>query len=177
MSGYVSTLRLIEPNIDFEESHTTFVEEFEKRGDKVHPWVVAEPYDHFSDYVAMLNAAPKGVNVPPGFVAHSTFWLVDADNEIVAISNLRHELNDFLVAYGGHIGYGVRPSVRRRGYATEILRQTLLMAKERGIDRIRITCSKDNPASAKTILRNGGIPDDEVFMPEHNEVICRYWID
>jgi len=172
-----STLRLIEPNIRLEESHRTFLDEFQKRGERVHPWIVAEPYGHFSDYVAMLNAGSKGEDLPSGFVAHSTFWLVDADDEIVAISNLRHELNDFLLTYGGHIGYGVRPSVRRRGYATEVLRQTLLMAKKLGIDRVRVTCSKENPASAKTILRNGGELDDEVFMPEYDEVICRYWID
>lgn len=173
----MSTLRLIEPRIDLEESHKTFLEEFRRLGERVHPWVVAEPYNHFSDYIAMLNDASKGSGLPADFVAHSTFWLVDADNDIVAISNLRHELNDFLLTYGGHVGYGVRPSVWRRGYATEVLRQTLLMAKERGIDRVRVTCSKDNPASDKTILRNGGKLDDEVFMPEHGEFICRYWID
>ena len=173
----MSTSRLIEPNIELEESHKTFLEEFRQRGERVHPWVVAEPYDHFSDYIAMLNDASRGSGLSPNFVAHSTFWLVDADNEIVAISNLRHELNDFLLTYGGHVGYGVRPSVWRRGYATEVLRQTLLMAKERGINRVRVTCAKDNLGSAKTILRNGGKLDDEVFMPEHGEVICRYWID
>ena len=125
----------------------------------------------------MLDAASNGVNISSDWVAHSTYWLVDAANEILAISNLRHELNDFLLTYGGHIGYGVRPSARQRGYATEVLRQTLLMAKERGISRVRVTCSKDNPASAKTILRNGGELDDEVFMPEHDAVILRYWIN
>ena len=176
-SPSVTTLRLIEPNIELEESHKSFLEEYQRRGESVHPWVVAEPYDRFSDYVAMLNDASKGLRLPPKFVAHSTFWLVDADNEIVAISNLRHELNDFLLAYGGHVGYGVRPSVWRRGYATEILKQTLVRAKERGIDKVRISCSKDNLASSKAILRNGGKLDDEVFIPEHGEVICRYWID
>lgn len=71
----------------------------------------------------------------------------------------------------------MRPSARQRGYATEVLRQTLLMAKEKGINRVRVTCSRDNPASAKTILRNGGKLDDELFMPEYDEVIIRYWID
>lgn len=172
-----STLGLIEPSIELERSHQTFLEEFEEQGERVHPWVVSEPYDCFSKYVEMLNNASTGVVDPANFVAHSTFWFIDADNEIAAISNLRHELNDFLLTYGGHIGYGVRPSARRRGYATQVLAQTLMKASELGIDRVRLTCAKDNPASAKTILRNGGRLDDEVFMPEHGEVISRYWID
>lgn len=177
MSRKLSKLSLIDPSIDFEESHRTFLDEFQKRAERVHPGIVAQPYDSFSEYIALLRASSKGKGIPSNYVAHSTFWLVDSNNEIVAISNLRHELNDFLLAYGGHIGYGVRPSARRRGYATEILRQTLLKAKALGIDRIRVTCSKANSASAKTILRNAGKLDDEVFMPEHDEVMCRYWID
>jgi len=177
MSKNDTKLRLIEPSIDFEESHKTFLEQFQERDERVHPSIVAEPYDSFADYVAMLMAASRGENIPSNWVAHSTFWLVDADNEIVAISNMRHELNDFLLTYGGHIGYGVRPSARSKGYATEVLRRTLLMAQDRGIERVRITCAKNNTASAKTILRNGGRLDDEVFMAEDDEVMCRYWID
>jgi len=177
VSGNDEPLRLIEPSIDLENSHKTFLEEFQALGERVHPSVVSQPYTRFSDYVAMLNAASKGVGIPSDFVAHSTFWLVNADRQIVAISNLRHELNDFLMTYGGHVGYGVRPSERQQGYATEILRRTLRIAKGLQINRILVTCSKDNPASARTILSNGGELESEEFMPEHGEVICRYWID
>jgi len=152
--------RLIEPIIELEESHESFLEEFQRRDERVHPWIVAEPFDKFSTYIEMLRNASRGIGLPSNFVAHSTYWLVDADNEIVAVSNLRHELNDWLLDYGGHIGYGVRPSARRQGHATEALRQTLQKAKQKDIERVRVTCAKSNPASAKTILRNGGILDE-----------------
>ena len=169
-------VQLVDPTTRLEASHETFVSEFRALGEQLVTWIVDEPYERFSEYVAMLEAASKGIGIPPDFVPHSTFWLVDAKNEIVAISNLRHGLNDFLVGYGGHIGYGVRPSARQRGYATEVLGQTLKKAKARGIDKVRITCSKDNAASAKTILRNGGELDDEKFLPEHGEIVSRYWV-
>ena len=170
-------LHLIEPTTELEESHETFLWEFQERDEQVHPWIVAEPYEDFCAYVEMLENASKGVGIPSDFVAHSTFWLLDMDGEIVAISNLRHELNDSLLEYGGHIGFGVRPSTRRQGYATEILRQTLMRAKKMNIGRVRVTCAKDNSASAKTILRNGGILEDECFMSDYGGIISRYWID
>ena len=169
-------LRLIAPNVEFEESHRSFLKQFQERGDRVHPSIAARPFDNFAEYVAMLSAESRGENIPSNWVANSTYWLVDADNEIVAISNMRHELNDFLLTYGGHIGYGVRPSARKRGHGIEILKQTLLMAKGKGIHRVRVTCAKDNPASEKTILHNGGVFDDEAVMAEHDEVLRRYWI-
>lgn len=160
-----------------ERSHASFLAEFREAGEDVVPWIVAEVGDDFVEYVRRLHAASDGSGIPAGFVAHSTYWLVDPSEEIVAISNLRHELNDFLLTYGGHIGFGVRPSARGNGYATEVLRQTLLKARSRGIERVRVTCARSNVASARTILRNGGQLDDEEYMPDHGQVVCRYWID
>ena len=173
----MSACRLIVPNADYEASHQGFVAEFVARGEQIIPWVGAEQYVTFGDYVAKLEAASRGVGIREGFVPHSTFWLVDAHDEIVAIANLRHRLTDGLRKRGGHIGYGVRPSARRRGYATELLRASLGEARSLGLRRVLLTCDKDNVASAKTILRNGGVLDEEEFMPEHGRVVCRYWID
>lgn len=172
-----STLRLVQPTVALILSHETFLEEFVRLEEEVVPWIVAEPYDDFADYVSMLRDAARGVSIPPNFVAHSTFWLIDGRSEIVAISNLRHALTEELFDYGGHIGYGVRPSARRNGYGNEILRLTLIEAKDHGIERARLTCSTNNVASASTIVGNGGRLDEEEFMPEHNEQISRYWID
>ena len=172
-----STLRLVRPSASFQASHETFLEEFVRLGEEVVPWIVAEPYASFGAYVSMLRKAARGVDIPQNFVAHSTFWLVDLRNEIVAVSNLRHALNNELRDYGGHIGYGVRPTARGNGYGNEVLRRTLIEAKTLGIDRARLTCSKENHASARTIIRNGGKLDSEEYMAIHGEVVSRYWID
>ena len=173
----MSECRLIAPHADYERTHRSFLDEFVARGEHVIPWVAAEPYVTFGDYVAKLAAAAQGIGIHEGFVPHSTFWLVDARDEIVGISNLRHRLTDSLTRFGGHIGFGVRPSVRRRGYATELLRTTLVEARGQGLRRVRVTCDPMNVASAKTILRNGGVLAEEEFMPEHERVVSRYWID
>jgi predicted acetyltransferase len=173
----MSRCRLIAPNPGYEPTHRSFIDEFVARGETVIPWIVAEPYVTFGDYVAKLAGAAHGIGIPEGFVAHSTFWLVDAADEIVGVAHLRHRLTDKLLRYGGHIGYGVRPSVRRRGYATELLRQTLGEARALGLGRVRLTCDRDNVGSAQTILRNGGVLDEEQFMTEHDRVVSRYWID
>ena len=85
-------------------------------------------------------------------------------NEIVGVSNIRHELTDPLMNFGGPIGYCIRPSVRRRRYATEILRLSLIEARTLGIRDVRVTCDRENIASAKTIVKNGGVLDEEVYM-------------
>ncbi len=169
-------VELIAPRADLEASHQSFVEEFRTSGDEPVPAVINERYTSFSEYVDRLNAAAEGIGLPTGWVAHSTFWLVDSRREIVAISNLRHSLTDHLLRWGGHIGYGVRPALRRKGYATEVLRQTLLRAKALGLRKIRLTCDKNNVASARTILRNGGRLDDEEYMPEQHRTVVRYWV-
>ena len=92
------------------------------------------------------------------------------------MTNLRHHLNDYLLTYGGHIGYSVRPSERQNGYATQMLRLTLEQARARGIGKVRICCDHYNVASAKTIRANGGVLEDEQFAPQAGTLTQRYWI-
>ena len=89
--------------------------------------------------------------------------------------SVRHEFNDFLAAYGGHIGYCVRPRFRRRGLATEILGQALIIARAHGVDRVLVTCDEDNLASAKVIESHGGVLEDRRLDPD-GVLKRRYWI-
>ena len=92
----------------------------------------------------------------------STFWLM-VGGRMVGRCNIRHRLNDALMDFGGHIGYSIRPSDRRKGFGTLQLRLALEKAKALGVVRVRITCNADNVASARIIETNGGVPESESF--------------
>ncbi len=97
-----------------------------------------------------------------------------SDNRVVGNLQIRHKLNEKLLRYGGHIGDSVRPSERRKGYATEQIRLALEKCKELGIDNVLMDCDKTNIASSKSIQNNGGILENEIYVD--NELVQRYWI-
>lgn len=107
---------------------------------------------------------------PSGHVPCTFLWIVGEGDEYLGSIALRHELTDFLLEQGGHIGYSVRPSARRRGNATAAVRQTLELAGEMGMDRVLITCDEDNAASRTTIERVGGEYEDSRAGKR------RYWV-
>ena len=101
------------------------------------------------------------------------FFAVD-NNKIVGIINARHELNDYLLNFGGHIGYSVRKSERRKGYAKKMLNYASEFLFSLGLEKILITCDKNNIASKRTIESCGGILENEVI--EESRTTLRYWI-
>ncbi|WP_416240351.1 GNAT family N-acetyltransferase [Salinisphaera orenii] len=107
---------------------------------------------------------------------NSTFFLLGASDEVVAVSNLRHWLNEFLQEVGGHIGFGVRPTARLRGFATEVLHCTVLEARRQGIENVLVTCKKGNVGSEQAISKNGGILESEIWSDMHSCIMRRFWI-
>jgi predicted acetyltransferase len=106
---------------------------------------------------------------------HCTYrWIIEGEQVLGGIA-LRHELNERLMQDGGHIGYGIRPSARRRGVASWALTQMVGMAKELGIERVLLVCAVDNTASARTIERCAGVLED-IRQPE-GIALQRYWIE
>lgn len=170
-------LELIPPSAPFRDSYRSLVVEWVASGQALVPFTLAFEHADLDALIAKLQDCAQGVGVPTGFVAHSTFWLIRGETEVVGVSNIRHSLTPALRREGGHIGYGIRPSARRLGYGNAILRHSLRRAADLGLARVLITCGKQNIASAKAIIRNGGVLESEEYLADRGEVVQRYWID
>ena len=129
----------------------------------------------FDEYVRSDGAPQPRARTCRAAGCPSTFLVADVDGVLVGRTSIRHELNDYLAREGGHIGYGVVPGQRRRGYATEILRQSLAIAHDLGIERALVTCDDDNVGSATVIERCGGVFERHV-VGESGTKMRRYWI-
>ena len=139
------------------------------------PFILKYDATDFKKLIDLIKGFKKGINIPDSFVPHSTFWLVNRDNKILGVVNIRHSLTDSLRKDGGHIGYGIRPLERRMGYATKILKLALNEAKILGISQALVTCDKDNIGSKKTILKNNGIFNQENIVD--GGIKLSFWIE
>ena len=127
----------------------------------------------WTEYLEILGNESTGTNLKEGRVP-ATFLIAENDGNLVGRTSIRHELNDFLFNFGGHIGYGVRPSYRRQGFATEILRQSLALINGLGVTEVLVTCAEDNLGSIKVIESQGGILENSVNF--EGILQRRYWI-
>lgn len=133
--------------------------------------IFRNPYDDFDYYRENLDLKNPG----EGLVPDSTYFALDTDrNRMVGAIVIRHDLNEYLLHFGGHIGYGIRPSERRKGYAPEMIKLSLRKCEDLGIQSVLIICDRDNIGSAKAIKNNGGVLENEV--PHEGENLQRYWI-
>lgn len=116
-----------------------------------------------------------GKNLPEGYVREN-FYLCYEGKNLIGVFSLKFELTEFLMNYGGHIGYATRLSERNRGLATQMLKQGLELAKKFNLERILCVCDNDNYASEKVILKNGGVFENELYDPDENVTVKRFWI-
>jgi len=131
--------------------------------------------ESWASYLARLEQQRRGIGLSERWV-DSTFLAAVVDGELVGRASIRHRLNDWLVRYGGHVGYAVVPEHRRRGYATEILCQSVVIARSMGIAEVLVTCDVGNVASAGVIEACGGELESVVDGPTEGEQRRRYWI-
>jgi len=130
----------------------------------------------FAEHIERLERQRRGLDL--GDLVEATWLIAEVAGQIVGRTSIRHRLNDYLAFHGGHIGYGVRPASRRRGYASEILRQSLVIARSYGVDAVLVTCDDSNVASARVIEACAGRLERVVSADESDDGVPfrRYWI-
>ncbi|CQR55314.1 GNAT family N-acetyltransferase [Paenibacillus riograndensis] len=168
-------LELIKPSVDLENEYLSFYKEWLDSGEEMYPWVIEKDPTNFNAMVQFLIDNENGINLPEGWVPDSTYWLINENRKIIGVVNIRHQLSEYLLYRGGHIGYGIRTSERLQGYATQLLALSLQKAKELGISKVLLICDERNKGSFHTIIKNGGIPDSD-FIEEDGTVLKRFWI-
>ena len=166
-------LKLIKGSMEYREQIVEMLEEWYGTGEKIIPYAIRRiDYHDFENYVQNLEV----IDTSEGLVPDSTFFCLDTDRDmVVGAVNIRHYLNEGLLLNGGHIGDGVRPSERRKGIATKMIGLALEECKKLGIERVLMVCDKDNVGSAKSIMNNGGVLENEVVVD--GVVEQRYWIE
>lgn len=171
------SLKLVKLSKSYEKQLAEMIEEWENdikiyQTNRSPAVIFRHDYRDFDHYLANLEIKEPQA----GYVPDSTFFCLDVERNIfVGAVNIRHYLNDYLLKYGGHIGDGIRPSERRKGYATQMIGLALKKCQKLGIKEVLICCDKTNIGSAKSIIRNGGVLENEV-LDDEGELVQRYWI-
>lgn len=172
----MNTLKLILPTTKYKDEIMGYRKEFIENKESMDGTSGLRDTKSFEEWHNAIIANLKEETVREGLVPSTTYIAISSnDDRLIGMIDIRHRLNDYLLNFGGHIGYSVRKSDRQKGYATEMLALALKECKKMGMKRILLTCDKDNIASAKTILSNGGILENEV--EEGDTITQRYWIN
>jgi predicted acetyltransferase len=170
-------LVLAEPDVCFEQAYRDMMAEWTATGETPLPWSLQEDATDFAALVERLRAVSRGENVPKGYAPSSTWFAVDDETGVmVGAVNIRHWLAAEM-GYWGHIGFGVRPGLRRQGHASAMLAIALEKCAGMGMSRAMAACYKDNTASAKTIMNKGGVLERELPDPHNGWIIQQYWVD
>lgn len=164
-----------EPSVLYKDSYLSALKEFHEEGRDLD--IKEEEIEkNFPNFINHLKEESKGLNLKPGYVPQTVYWVTDNADYIGRIS-IRHSLTDSLLKVGGHIGYEIRPSKRGLGYGTKALELVLPQAKAMGLDKVLLTCDSTNIGSKKIIEANGGIFENEVEGEKGKPSKLRYWIN
>ena len=174
----MNELFLIKPTIEYGNQIMEYRQEFLDAEDSMDGCEPLQRLENPEEYINTCTDYEDPQTVPSHLVPATQFLLIrNSDNKLVGMIQVRHDFNDYLEKYAGHIGYSVRPSERRKGYAKEMLKMTLPFCRKIGLDRVLITCTDCNVGSEKTILANGGIYESTVYEPAGKKYLKRFWIE
>lgn len=171
-------LMLIRPSKEYEQQVLSYKDEMLQNGDPFDGCAGLEDVSSFDEWLDFERRLKEKYGA--GYVPSEVFLAVLKDTgTVVGIMDFRHPLSDFLLRFGGSIGYSVRPSQRQKGYASQMLRLLLPICREAGEKKVLLTCGKENEASRRTILSSGGMLENEVADTvgfSQSGIIQRYWI-
>ena len=171
-------MKLIEPSMEYAQQIMAYRQEFLQAEGSMDGSGSLRHCETAEEWIRREQLYKSPETLPEGKVLASQYMYVrEADNKIVGLIQIRHYLNDYLEKYGGHIGYSVAPSERRKGYASAMLKKALDICRKMGLERVMISCYEDNEASRRTILKNGGVYESTATEPDSQRPLQRYWID
>lgn len=172
----ILTMKIEPPSVEHKDQFFRMLEDFEKHDAENAGFYYAARED-FDAYIKSLLDEENGLNLKPGFVPCTHRWLLDDLENIVGVVRIRHIISTkFLSENGGHIGYDVAPSFRRKGFGTKLLKYGLSEAKNIGLDRVLVITDKNNIGSIKVIENNDGQYESTVLSEYYGNPIVRYWI-
>ena len=162
--------KLVYPSIEHREMILAYMNETFAYGEEYINGVGGnQNFNEYEDWLKREKQNHLGINLKDGFVPDTVYFYIEGD-KIVGVINIRHCLNEFLLKRGGHIGYSVAPSQRKKGYATAMLKEAIGICKKWDIYPILITCNKENTASRKTIEKCGGKLENEYYDKESKDI-------
>ena len=170
-------LILRKPTKEDEIKIMEYKQEFIDYKDSIHGGCGLQEFNDYDLWLKHLERMTNPDDLPEGRVVSSEYMSVRvSDGKLVGLVNIRHYLNEIWLKTSGHVGYSIRPTERQKGYAHEQLRLALQICDDLGINPILITCNKDNEGSRRTILKAGGIKENEITEDDGN-IVERYWIN
>ncbi|NRF16551.1 GNAT family N-acetyltransferase [Vibrio coralliilyticus] len=169
-------MRLIPPSSQFKEAFARFYQDF-KHNDPENADYYAEGENDIERYVSRLSNESLGIDLKPGYVPCSHFWLIDENQRIRGAIRIRHHIaNEFLSSEGGHIGYDIAPNFRGQGNGKMMLKLALAEARKLRISKALVTADDDNWPSRKVIEANGGQLENIIMGKVFPNLLARYWI-
>lgn len=172
-------LYLVKPDITYYEQYNEMMAEWCADNTSISPWFLGAPFtsiDEFAQLVRVLDNCENGI-VDEKYASSTSYFVVNAEGRLIGATSIRHYLTLEGYHSWGHIGYGVRPSERRKGYAVQMLQLMLEQAKSKHIYKVLFAAYESNIGSWKTIEKCGGVLENIVFEEGDVKPIRRYWID